>query len=188
VADKFPSGFQVYWVTLPAAVIVFSWDLTYGWIHREATKETMAKLRAEVEEADAQGEKRLDGENLDSGKSSDKDVALPAAVVNRTPSGDTPSPPGEGEPEKVLDASDDDLQHRHQPVTLQLEVQHLYRRAQVTFPTATMVLTLLPLPLVPFGFCMFILVQALVTRGWVTGKFNHESFLFDFNTDDPLLH
>ncbi|KAK1829444.1 arsenical pump membrane protein-domain-containing protein [Podospora conica] len=36
-----------------------------------------------------------------------------------------------------------------------------------TFPTATAVLALLPLALVPFAFTMFVLVQALVTKGWV---------------------
>ncbi|KAL1836517.1 hypothetical protein VTJ49DRAFT_5057 [Mycothermus thermophilus] len=36
-----------------------------------------------------------------------------------------------------------------------------------TFPTAMAVLTNLPYALVPFAFSMFVLVQALVTKGWV---------------------
>jgi Na+/H+ antiporter NhaD/arsenite permease-like protein len=172
VSDKFPNHFQVYWVTLPAAVIVFSWDLAYGWIHREYTKETMAKLEAEVDEADAQRSKRLEVEKDESGKESEKEVAAPAAVVKRTSSVGEVSPAGEDQLEKADGFHSDE----HEPATLQLELQHLYRRAQVTFPTATMVLTLLPLPLVPFGFCMFILVQALVTKGWVTGESGEETF------------
>ncbi|KAK5135333.1 hypothetical protein LTR08_005437 [Meristemomyces frigidus] len=42
-----------------------------------------------------------------------------------------------------------------------------YRWMQETFPTATAVVAHLPFALVPFAFSMFVLVQALVTRGWV---------------------
>ncbi|POR36411.1 Arsenite efflux transporter [Tolypocladium paradoxum] len=39
--------------------------------------------------------------------------------------------------------------------------------SQETFPTAAAVVVHLPFALVPFAFSMFILVQALVTKGWV---------------------
>ena len=42
-----------------------------------------------------------------------------------------------------------------------------YRWSQQTFPTTTAVLAHLPFALVPFAFCMFVLVQGLVTKGWV---------------------
>jgi Na+/H+ antiporter NhaD/arsenite permease-like protein len=42
-----------------------------------------------------------------------------------------------------------------------------YMWSQETFPTVTAVLAHLPFALVPFAFAMFILVQALVTKGWV---------------------
>lgn len=42
-----------------------------------------------------------------------------------------------------------------------------FRWAQETFPTATAVISHLPFALVPFAFAMFVLVQALVTKGWV---------------------
>jgi Na+/H+ antiporter NhaD/arsenite permease-like protein len=38
---------------------------------------------------------------------------------------------------------------------------------QDTFPTAAAVISHLPFALVPFAFAMFVLVQALVTKGWV---------------------
>lgn len=41
------------------------------------------------------------------------------------------------------------------------------RWCQETFPTVTAVLAHLPFGLVPFAFAMFVLVQALVTKGWV---------------------
>lgn len=43
-----------------------------------------------------------------------------------------------------------------------------YRWSQETFPTVTAVMAHLPFALVPFAFTMFILVQALVTKGWVS--------------------
>ncbi|KAL0936011.1 arsenite efflux transporter [Colletotrichum truncatum] len=42
-----------------------------------------------------------------------------------------------------------------------------YRWSQETFPTVMVVLSHLPFALVPFAFAMFVLVQALVTKGWV---------------------
>ncbi|GJC80434.1 arsenical pump membrane protein [Colletotrichum liriopes] len=42
-----------------------------------------------------------------------------------------------------------------------------YRWLQETFPTVMAVISHLPFALVPFAFAMFVLVQALVTKGWV---------------------
>jgi Na+/H+ antiporter NhaD/arsenite permease-like protein len=42
-----------------------------------------------------------------------------------------------------------------------------YEWCQETFPTVTAVLSHLPYGLIPFAFCMFVLVQGLVTKGWV---------------------
>ena len=58
------------------------------------------------------------------------------------------------------------LQARGRP-TLVSRTGDAYRWLQETFPTATAVAAHLPFALVPFAFPMFILVQALVTRGWV---------------------
>ncbi|KAB5528196.1 putative arsenite efflux transporter ArsB-like protein [Coniochaeta sp. 2T2.1] len=46
-------------------------------------------------------------------------------------------------------------------------VADAYRWCQDTFPTVTTVFGHLPFALVPFAFAMFVLVQALVTKGWV---------------------
>ncbi|CAI7564156.1 unnamed protein product [Penicillium glandicola] len=53
------------------------------------------------------------------------------------------------------------------PRTLVSLSANLYRWSQETFPTVTAVVSNMPFALVPFAFAMFILVQALVTKGWV---------------------
>ncbi|KAI1076198.1 hypothetical protein F5B20DRAFT_557080 [Whalleya microplaca] len=60
-----------------------------------------------------------------------------------------------------------ELQQERGPATLVSLVANAYRWSQETFPTVMAVLAHLPLALVPFAFCMFILVQALVSKGWV---------------------
>ncbi|KAK8090412.1 hypothetical protein PG997_005373 [Apiospora hydei] len=65
------------------------------------------------------------------------------------------------------------LQLRHsrpqppEPTTLASLLRDAQAWSRATFPTATTVLSLLPFPLVPFAFAMFVLVEALVTKGWV---------------------
>ncbi len=46
-------------------------------------------------------------------------------------------------------------------------VVRFVRHWRATFPTVTEVLKLLPYALLPFAFSMFILVQGLVSKGWV---------------------
>lgn len=54
-----------------------------------------------------------------------------------------------------------------QPRTLVSIAADAYRWLQETFPTVTVVVAHMPFPLVPFALAMFVLVQALVTKGWV---------------------
>jgi len=51
--------------------------------------------------------------------------------------------------------------------TLVAQAEDGYEWCQETFPTVTAVLSHLPYGLIPFAFCMFILVQGLVNKGWV---------------------
>lgn len=53
------------------------------------------------------------------------------------------------------------------PTTLSMLAGRLWHWARETFPNASHVLALLPWALIPFAFSMFVLVQALVTKGWV---------------------
>ncbi|KAI1504766.1 hypothetical protein F5X99DRAFT_370915 [Biscogniauxia marginata] len=281
----------VAYVTAPAAVVMFIWDVAFGWYHRHETRDIARRGRREVEQARAERAKREEEARLaslekkegdgaaddeatirkfssteeqelkeinGSGKkrienglfitdsddettkgadvtdprlhpsnhrlpptllvSEDGDVPSPVSVLppessalmlfpaddqprNSRPSGNTTSalenqaahPVTVTYPSRVL--SDTGL-HRdinekkqkahdqetgpdnnipqmgaHQPETGKPTVVSLvgeyYRWLQETFPTATAVMAHLPFALVPFAFCMFILVQGLVTKGWV---------------------
>jgi len=71
--------------------------------------------------------------------------------------------PVEGEAEKARAASPP----AHKRTTLESLAEDGYTWCQETFPSCTAVMAHLPYALVPFAFSMFVLVQALVTKGWV---------------------
>jgi Na+/H+ antiporter NhaD/arsenite permease-like protein len=48
--DQYP----VFWVTLPAAFLIFSWQISFGWLHRHETRWIARKGREEVERARAE--------------------------------------------------------------------------------------------------------------------------------------
>lgn len=54
-----------------------------------------------------------------------------------------------------------------EPTSLVSLAEDAYQWCQETFPTVTAVLAHLPFALVPFALSMFVLVEALVTKGWV---------------------
>lgn len=221
----------VYWVTVPAAFIMFCWDVVFGWIHRHETREIATRGRREVEDARAENE-RL--------RNSPEDIAVGCAESERPPLPDFPLgslPTGnctEGKTPLDVDATDgstgtrapqQDCQARvsasvlveketfpeieppaatlnsphavtltcsprgqdttpahgideenrgalykfttSHPRTLVSLSADAYRWLQETFPTVTVVVSHMPFPLVPFALAMFVLVQALVTKGWV---------------------
>ncbi|KAJ0107467.1 hypothetical protein J7T55_007656 [Diaporthe amygdali] len=67
-----------------------------------------------------------------------------------------------------LDESTVSNGRNHSPPTLISLCKDGYRWSQETFPTVMAVISHLPFALVPFAFSMFVLVQALVTKGWVS--------------------
>jgi Na+/H+ antiporter NhaD/arsenite permease-like protein len=213
----------VFYITLPAAFIMFCWDLASGWINRKDTREIAARGRQAVEDAKAERERkesirklqeqadtsgvcqeRLDlsshSGSVDGGnggrQSSSGSRALhddpekrlseleyskdgpfpkirgPIAVLDNSHQATiraSPEPLDES-PTFVVDEekrADLDLDETNQPKTLVSISKDLYRWLQETFPTVTVVLSHLPFPLVPFALAMFVLVQALVTKGWV---------------------
>ncbi|KAM0454113.1 hypothetical protein ACHAPV_008577 [Trichoderma viride] len=267
----------VFWVTLPAAFVMFCWDIGFGWYHRKETRDIAKKGREEFEIARAERRAErlfqraeearqasaandgLRGENSTSSpklefkgaqlQDSDgvyelnnasspaahvKDgetilnpavhagghapipaillventddrvlAAMSSAEMERAMSphdGYTEKPEkgnttsevnsleeksilghtGSGSPPQGLfvPQSDEDLERRRRdsmaslqwprgPATLTSLGQDTLRWCQETFPTAAAVVLHLPFALVPFAFCMFILVQGLVTKGWV---------------------
>lgn len=67
--------------------------------------------------------------------------------------------------EKVRYTEDDDMHEQHK--TFVSFIASEYRWLQETFPTVMAVLSHLPFKLVPFALSMFVLIQGLVTKGWV---------------------
>jgi Na+/H+ antiporter NhaD/arsenite permease-like protein len=198
----------VFWVTLPAAFVMFCWDITFGWLHRKDTRKLARKGRMEFEQAQADkakerelqdrspeisaqsqdalgdghvhltgsakgttaSEKRVNSEGMNAAASSSDEIeahkprseqgfeaqglpdTLSSAEANEK--GSSTSPRG-------------DVKAQHSRTTIASLIADVYRFSQETFPTATAVVMHLPFKLVPFAFSMFVLVQALVTKGWV---------------------
>ncbi|KAG4442567.1 hypothetical protein IFR05_001979 [Cadophora sp. M221] len=235
----------VFWVTLPAAFVMFCWDVGFGWYHRKETREIARKGRLEVETARAERALREEEERQaamahgaglelspmnDQRNSDDKDespwdgagsrqpyptlmisenldqspessprmessfsMLVPGEEKNSRPSSHTMTAADEKQQISVPDISksqaepskapnevgekdrtvfdrnsrENELNNTTARTTLLSLTSDGYRWFQETFPTVTAVVAHLPFTLVPFAFCMFVLVQALVTKGWV---------------------
>ncbi|KAJ5153060.1 uncharacterized protein N7482_009538 [Penicillium canariense] len=210
----------VFWVTLPAAFIMFCWDLASGWLHRHETREIAAKGRREVEAARAEKERQdsklnlqeqidspsarherpdalglslrnslwtsVDGGDIsvgapESSSHSEKRLAdsepfpktaIPVATMTspQEPYLSTSPEPLDMTPVNAIDEEKRTTGLRKEassPQTLASLVTDLYQWLQETFPTVTAVVSHMPFPLIPFALSMFVLVQALVTKGWV---------------------
>ncbi|KAM0719433.1 hypothetical protein Q7P37_005338 [Cladosporium fusiforme] len=201
----------VFYVTLPAAFVMFCWDIAFGWLHRKNTREIARKGRMEFEQAQADRAKERElqerspeilaqsqealGNRQAGAIDSDKGMVTSEKAVgpsqfttmerpSATSSGDglietckshserdqgtqesPESPPSAEADEKVPSASQ--RAKSQSRTTIASIIADGYRYCQETFPTATAVFMHLPFKLVPFAFCMFVLVQALVTKGWV---------------------
>lgn len=60
-----------------------------------------------------------------------------------------------------------DSRRSPRPTTLESLLKEAFEWLQKKFPTVVVVFAHLPFPLVPFALSMFVLVQGLVTKGWV---------------------
>lgn len=194
----------VFWVTLPAAVVQFCWDVGFGWRHRHETREIARKGRQEIarrraeralkeeeerraalcqqeqddvsmngsssKQALAQESRRLSSSgtdsislvNMNSEKRGDASKASPAEKM----SDETKEKVVETDTEEQI-SQEAAAKQAGQRMTLVSLIKDRYQWSQETFPTATTVLEHLPFALVPFAFSMFVLVQALVTKGWI---------------------
>ncbi|KAI1485197.1 hypothetical protein F5X96DRAFT_661082 [Biscogniauxia mediterranea] len=197
----------VAYVAAPAAVVMFIWDIVFGWHHRHETREIARKGREEVEQARAERAMREEEErraalekegsdhittseasprnyhtsetreqnDLDSNNKKRADTGLfltdSAQVVSEMAfHGDMKEKQSSHDREidsenNVLGKSEYRAEAARPTLVSLMGKYHIW--LQETFPTATAVMTHLPFALVPFAFCMFILVQALVTKGWV---------------------
>lgn len=220
----------VFWVTLPAAFVMFSWDLGFGWYHRHETREIARQGRRSIEDARAEQavreeeeekraareqaatsayepalmqmqspEAQVQHERGRDGRSSDAtgdDVIVSAPTLESSVAmlvpGDEPAQNDRSsysptstiekleEKPKVPHAELDEkmftdrvsrhvaLQQKSSGQTTLISLSaEWYRWSQETFPTCMAVIAHLPFALVPFAFSMFVLVQALVSKGWV---------------------
>lgn len=196
----------VYWVTLPAAGVMFIWDIAFGWRHRKETRDIARKGRLEVEYAQAERDIRALDEKEQNDRAaqaftSEKPSSSTAQEENR--SGATSSsqnspglittnvdggeikaadvstrPPSSSSEETELRrqrqedfkrrvSEEVDRRQKRGPTTLVSFLADEYRWCQETLPTVTAVVAHLPFALIPFAFSMFVLVQALVSKGWV---------------------
>ncbi|KAI0138130.1 hypothetical protein F4776DRAFT_620739 [Hypoxylon sp. NC0597] len=250
----------VFYVTLPAAFVMFCWDIAFGWLHREETRKIARDGRREVERARAERAERrareleeMEQAALNENQQSEpqSDTAVTQSSTPRADTADTTSQnkggintsvdlrPDTGDENTIVadtnaaETSNDGKSQENRPstsarstlnekqgstrtdsfrplegvvsgvtlntglrertrasiereidaekqphydVTVHPEKERAtlvslvadgYTWCQETFPTATAVIGHLPFALVPFAFSMFVLVQALVTKGWV---------------------
>ncbi|KAL2851215.1 hypothetical protein BJX68DRAFT_69377 [Aspergillus pseudodeflectus] len=199
----------VFWVTLPAAFVLFCWDVAYGWHHRKETREIARKGREDVERTRTQAERAMGDDefaiddiqpqstgalvNLTTGifDHGCEHPASHSAGLSDDQSTQQPSPEGIDEKQELSLANvsspspnsacttekapplpeEPSLnlppQGQLQKLTLESLSIDLYRWLQETFPTVTAVVSHMPFALVPFAFAMFVLVQALATKGWI---------------------
>ncbi|KAK1976368.1 hypothetical protein LZ30DRAFT_734830 [Colletotrichum cereale] len=263
VKAKHGQHFNVFWVTLPAAIVMLCWDLCFGWLRRKETRaiargthredaspdlpdlehgkepgkapgtemtaitpaspsqtrphihvQTAAELsekeRIRLAEDDVSPVTRGVDTGTPSSSAPPAVTLTPAAQASKGGDGavtsglGVPQPTGGNTPTDEYEASRDkppsavsappqgglqsssaglsgDEKGREDlgesraappspsppPRTLVSVWRDGHRWLQETFPTVMAVVSHLPFPLVPFAFAMFVLVQALVTKGWV---------------------
>ncbi|CAH0045462.1 unnamed protein product [Clonostachys solani] len=184
-------GLQVFWITLPAAVVMLCWDLAFGWFRREETRKIARNGQNHLEMLSGDG----DVESSATRTTSPRATTAPsheiseAATTESThreiqehadkenPNSDEkphPIQPSPEDPKNTLSTKEPESSfmstcqvNSADHATLVSLIRDSWLWLRETFPNATTVLMLLPLPLVPFAFAMFVLVQALVTKGWV---------------------
>ena len=209
------TAYPAYWVTLPAAVIMFSFDVTSGWIRRATTRHAAQQARAQMEQVmrqraarDAMMEKEAMKDAAAVEQPTDGNLNNAAVATGSQPENDdkirdrgtnvqfskpediegrhhesqvtsaedhsrsaSPESPSSDEIDGTLNEKDLSATEKPQPTETRQTLSSLIRTtwswARETFPAMTTVLSLLPVALVPFALCMFVLVQALVTKGWI---------------------
>lgn len=164
----------VFWVTVPGAVVMLCWDLSYGWKHRHesrqaasgtptsnSTTEPPSELHSRNEEEKSDFQETLGGEDPEK-------MTIELEKPPRQSDVPLASVPKESE---SVSAPPLDSRTITNTTTKQRSLQSIiadtWKWLRQTFPTTTVVVQHLPLKLVPFALAMFVLVQSLVTSGWV---------------------
>lgn len=167
----------VFYVTMPAAFVLIIFDLGLGWTDRVKTRKIAQDGRRRAAEKRAEKERdRLmvsgepgqpqPGQSFATGTTLNEKTTTPTAATPTQTSHETLDAAVDREHE-IGETDQSKRSSQKQPTTLQSIIKERYQWAEETFPTFMTVFNHLPLPLLPFAFCMFVLVQALVTKGWV---------------------
>lgn len=190
---------HVYFITLPAAVVMLAWDLTLGWLNRKETRNISRRGREEIEQKRMERDTKeaalkiaphpSAGEQTSSGATTaspstetmgdlsekgDRAVSVPtdgssstednlASTDKASPNSEKASPVDE---KATVDKAFTPAASKGK-ASLVSKTEDGLSWARETFPTVMAVMSHLPFPLIPFAFCMFIMVQALSTKGWI---------------------
>ncbi|KAI1618874.1 hypothetical protein EDD36DRAFT_44280 [Exophiala viscosa] len=215
----------VYWVTLPAAFVMFCWDSIYGLFHlekweqgfkdyqdkrdmleeqefrRSARQQPQLGPSPLISQSESRAElwnhNRSDSDQIMAVSSDRPETSMSltlAGMINEKHSAGgassaqpvygktgtkTISTANEKEERYSGDTSDNTeiesqrkypgptQQKKSGRTTLESLIHEAGEWLQKNFPTVTEVMAHLPFPLVPFALSMFVLVQGLVTKGWV---------------------
>lgn len=143
-------GVPVWEVTVPPAIVFFLRDALHDWRHNRASpsppeaeprRSSSPPNEYPMEELGPRSETQSAAASVDATASPANGQSSPTPLASR------PSPP--------------------RPVSLEDKLTKWGQSVTANFPTVTTIAHRLPIPLVPFAFMMFVLVQGLSARGWV---------------------
>jgi hypothetical protein len=192
----------VFYVTLPAAFVLFCFDIATDWKDRHKTRQIAREGRKQFESARAERRasqaaglppnadavemsrlrsNTLQTEHLEEINTHPESIQeTPDNNENAVTDSTEPSsrqstnipPTAAASEEKIAAAAvriaAPETVEEGRAITLTSIVAERHQWAQETFPTVMAVLSHLPFALVPFGLCMFVLVEGLTSRGWIS--------------------
>ena len=150
VGTSFVEGVAVWMVTMPAGVIAFIRDVVSDWWRDGAVE------RAEATSEDEPGTEASVIKHGEAPANEPSEVAMIESDASTPPLESRQSSPSEGR--RAAAASQGGRGRT---------AESLWASFRRRFPTTSLTLTRLPVPLVIFGFSMFILVRALDSLGWI---------------------
>jgi Na+/H+ antiporter NhaD/arsenite permease-like protein len=165
-------AFPVFYVTVPGAFVMLCFDLAMGWLNRKETREIAhaGRHRAETAQAERAEVRRkslapIDPDGIEMSESHNTSHEQPDAsgVAKSSTQPDEKIQTNNEQGPSPATKSRQNIKR----TTITSLTRDTYMWAQETFPTTMTVFHHLPFALIPFAFCMFVLVQALVTKGWV---------------------
>lgn len=135
---------EVWMVTAPAGVLAFVFNVVSDWLHPETQRAAVRR------------------------QSTDQ-----AAELQKTTSATASLGAGRGgisatlQPESPAETSPDIFEKASSNTTSQISLTAIIHKLTQRVPGTTRTVTRLPIPLLPFAMCEFILVRGLAQRGWI---------------------